>query len=453
MGHLQTVVRGQCIATASGVRRTLLEDITREDEKLRVLERARPERPDAHEALLEARETVAVTVERLRCFDNKAYLTRAHSERDKTGALLAWLADPARRSSVILELRDHSGVARFDQQGINETFYDYYTELYRSRVLPSVDEFQGFLEGLDLPELGEEDAKRLGSKIEEREANVIMLDMVPNSFDDQYDGCADKMEERIITEGLLEKELSRNIPLRQQWNSATQEWARRKNSGTLPRLPRGFKDEYGVALMAYTGSGIYTQFNAAVREGGQSTAHYMNNFHFKSFHFYLTRAFQLLKESCKSHPNDVYRGVTVQFSPPKGSDKKMRFGQFTSTSLDKKIAEEFGLDSFFAIRSCFGVHIQKYSFYPDQAEVLIPASEVFTVTKYMEQGHRFVLNSTQEACSKYKCAYLDGKKAKSSFPYCIYNSAPGGDNKFLLPLLFSGFLMIRAGVLIIFSIN
>lgn len=286
-------------------------------------------------------------------------------------------------------------------------------------------------------------------------ANPYELDMVPKSFDDQYIDCADTMEQRIITDGLLQKELSIN-QFTQQWDRATKEWARKKNSGSLPLLPKGFKDEYGAALMAYTGDkgdGIYKKFNDAVREGGRSLEYYKDNFHFKSFHFYLTRALQLLKSNCKTHPNDVYRGVTVQFEPPKRSPKEIRFGHFTSTSLDKKVSEDFGTTSFFAIRTCFGVHIQSYSFYPDQKEVLIPLSEVFTVTKYTEQGRRFVLNSTQRACSSYNCAYLNGKKAKSTFPYCIYNSAPGGDNKFLLPVLFSGFLMIRAGVPMIFSIN
>ncbi|XP_078514775.1 ecto-ADP-ribosyltransferase 5-like [Lissotriton helveticus] len=290
------------------------------------------------------------------------------------------------------------------------------------------------------------------------QANVIVLDLAPNSFDDQYIDCADAMEQRIITEGLLQKELSRNSQLKQQWDSATQGWVKKKNSGSLPPLPRGFKEEYGVALMAYTDNGIYTEFNAAVREGGQSRAYYMNNFHFKSFHFYLTRAFQLLKESCKTHAKVVYRGVKVQHLPPTGSDKKMRFGQFTSASLNKKIAEGFGSASFFTIRTCFGVLIQKYSFYPHEAEVLIPANEVFTVTNYTEQDHRFVLNSTQRTCSNYNCAYLDGTepnsslryyiynsgmKAKSSLPYCLYNSAPGGHNTFPVILLFSGFLMIQ----------
>lgn len=119
-----------------GVQKVLLQDISRDDERLRALEKDRPENPDRQQELLEAREAVPTQVERLRCFDYKNYITRAHSERDKLGALLAWLANPARRGSVILELRDQHGVPRYDQQGIKDLFLTYYTELYMSLLSP-----------------------------------------------------------------------------------------------------------------------------------------------------------------------------------------------------------------------------------------------------------------------------------------------------------------------------
>ncbi|XP_078515134.1 ecto-ADP-ribosyltransferase 5-like [Lissotriton helveticus] len=246
--------------------------------------------------------------------------------------------------------------------------------------------------------------------------------MAPNAFDDQYIDCADAMEQRIITEGLLQKELSGNIQLRQKWESATIQWARKKKSGTLPPLPQGFKDEYGVALITYTGAGIYKEFNAAVRVSGQSRAYYMTNFHFKSLHFYLTRAIQLLKDRCNTQARIVYRGVRgLQFSPPKGSNKKMRFGQFTSTSLDRRAAEGYGTTSFFTIRTSHGASIQDCSSFPDEAEVLIPPYEEFTVTN-TEQGNRFVLNSTQKACSKYNCAYLNGRYLRDAVCLSVRNS-------------------------------
>ncbi|XP_078512386.1 ecto-ADP-ribosyltransferase 5-like [Lissotriton helveticus] len=281
--------------------------------------------------------------------------------------------------------------------------------------------------------------------------------MALNSFDDQYIGCADKMEHTITSDRLLEKELSINSKLKKQWDSAKQKWVEKKNSGLLPDLPKGFKDEYGVALLAYTAEdgGIYKDFNTAVREGGRSTVYYMNNFHFKSLHFYLTRAFQLLREDCKIQAKEVYRGVDLQHEPTKGSEMTMRFGQITSSSLDKEQEEGLEADSFFTIRTCFGVLLKNLDNDASESVVLIPANEVFNVTQYTdtEQGRRFLLNSTQKTCSYNNCAYFNGKDAKSSVPNCIYNSAPGGDNKFPLPLLFSGFLMIRARVLMIFSIN
>ncbi|XP_069495662.1 ecto-ADP-ribosyltransferase 5-like [Ambystoma mexicanum] len=236
---------------------------------------------------------------------------------------------------------------------------------------------------------------------------VQMLDMAPNCFDDQYIDCADKMEKVITASGLLKQEMDFNQDFKNQWSKAKEAWAQKKKTGKMPPLPQGFKEEYGMALLTYTGTDIHKQFNNAVRVGSQSRDHYMERFLFKSLHFYMTRALQLLRKSCRTSLQVVYRGVrSIRFVPPSGSEKRIRYGQFTSISLDKSTASAFGTDTFFTIRTCFGVQIANFSLFPTESEVLSPANEVFTVSAYTEAGHKLVLNSTQRTCSKYNCTYL-----------------------------------------------
>lgn len=136
----KAVIRCRSIAEMVGVHRVLLAEVAEVEQRLRDVEKDRPGRPDKQPELLEAREAVAGQVEQLRCFDYKAYLTRTHVEGDKSGALLAWLANPSRRGTPILEIRDDRGNARFTQEGINKLFYDFYRELYRSKTASTGDD-------------------------------------------------------------------------------------------------------------------------------------------------------------------------------------------------------------------------------------------------------------------------------------------------------------------------
>nr|XP_033806422.1 ecto-ADP-ribosyltransferase 5-like isoform X3 [Geotrypetes seraphini] len=279
-------------------------------------------------------------------------------------------------------------------------------------------------------------------------ANVV-LDMAPKAFDDQYIGCEDEMEKQVRSKDLLEKEMNRSSNFKRSWREAASEWEKRVKNNAVPPLPKGFKDEHGIALLAYTGDHIYREFNAAVREGGKSPEHYMQNFTFKVLHFYLTRALKLLRGNCEETCKTVYRGATITFDPPTSSNKTMRFGMFTSTSTTKQEAEKFGTDSFFSLTTCFGVCIQSYSMIPNEKEVLLPVNEVFSVSSFQLQTHFFVLNSTGKTCSNYNCTYLEGPKAKvdTTYKYCSSSAPRGGRLLFSMisPELITGiFLMITA---------
>lgn len=161
----KVVVRGLCITNVVGVWKTLLQDIDTAGQRLREQERTRPGQPQRHRELLEAREAVAVAVERLHCFDYKKYVACAHIERDKSGTLLAWLANPERRGSTILELYSPSGELCRTHQGINEQFLAYYTELYQSKIAMNEDVLGEFLGAADLPEIDNLVAEQLGQDI------------------------------------------------------------------------------------------------------------------------------------------------------------------------------------------------------------------------------------------------------------------------------------------------
>ncbi|KAE8628255.1 hypothetical protein XENTR_v10007425 [Xenopus tropicalis] len=187
------------------------------------------------------------------------------------------------------------------------------------------------------------------------------------------------------------------------WDNATEKWE--EIEPTL-ELPDEFRDEYGIALLVYTndypeGNPIFRQLNNNVSAAGVSRDHYMREFHFKALHFYLTRALQLLKPDC-NRTLTAYRGSDATYS----LSSLFHFRQFTSSSLDKKVALRFGMGSVFRIETCFGASIRDFSFFPAEAEVLIPVTEQFRFVKQVKS--LYVVESTGVQCSYFNCAYLGG---------------------------------------------
>nr|XP_008170970.1 ecto-ADP-ribosyltransferase 5-like isoform X2 [Chrysemys picta bellii] len=239
----------------------------------------------------------------------------------------------------------------------------------------------------------------------------VELSMMDDAFDDQYIGCAEEMAG--IAPGLLEKEKSMSSVFSRVWENSEQKWELVKKK--IP-LPTGFKDEHGRAIIAYTDDDFHRELNAAVREAGISRAHYMASFQFKAFHYYLTRASQLLRGRCDvMYKRTVYRGVSARFQHT-GSGH-IRFGYFASSSFDIGIAKTFGTDTLFAIHTCFGAEIRAFSRIQEEEEVLIPVHEIFNMSRG-QRNNRFVLRSTNRTCSHFNCAYLGGEKNQ----ICVDNS-------------------------------
>ncbi|XP_059580747.1 ecto-ADP-ribosyltransferase 5-like [Alligator mississippiensis] len=189
------------------------------------------------------------------------------------------------------------------------------------------------------------------------------MTLMPDVFDDQYIGCPEAMEEAAPR--LMEVEMKVHKALREEWNKAKEKWNSVKES-VAKDLPKVFKEEYGRAIIAYCSGLLNRELNDAVRQSGSSRATYNSSFHFKAFHYYLTRALQLLRKSCNvTYKTPVYRGIEEVRYQQSGSDI-MRFGYFASSSFNKIKAEEFGVDIFFTIHTCFGVDIGKFSYFEEE---------------------------------------------------------------------------------------
>ncbi|XP_044160067.1 ecto-ADP-ribosyltransferase 5-like [Bufo gargarizans] len=244
----------------------------------------------------------------------------------------------------------------------------------------------------------------------------------PNVFDDQYIGCYDKLEKNIMPK-VLHKE-KENKQFKEAWVNAAEWWYYIKDN---LELPEGFQDEYGVAVLTFTknypeGNPIGQQMNGNLTVAGASQKDYMEKFHFKALHFYLTRALQMLKPNCEES-YITYRGSEhfIHIQPVS------RFDSFTSSSLNPEEAQMFGSKSLFQITTCFGAKLGKLSFSPLDEEVLIPPTEKFVFVT--EHDSFYMLKSTGQMCSYFNCAYLEAEKRKD--PICrSATTEPMGGTKY-----------------------
>ncbi|XP_021239763.1 NAD(P)(+)--arginine ADP-ribosyltransferase 2-like [Numida meleagris] len=234
---------------------------------------------------------------------------------------------------------------------------------------------------------------------------TVPMDMAPRSFDDQYKGCRHVMWAKLRK--LRHLEMAKNNVYSLVWKIAAAEW--QKRWGHLAHTPQ-LRRQQAIAVLAYSAaSNLYKQFNAATREGGRSHKHYLHSYPFKSLHFLLTEALRALRKSHHSHCYHVYRGIRgIRFTAHKG--KAVRFGQFTSSSLRKSVAMMFGQDTFFVMKTCYGVPIKRFSFFPQVEEVLIPPFEVFQVTKIKFLNGRTVIHLRSKGRqSRHNCELLKGQ--------------------------------------------
>ncbi|XP_005533127.1 PREDICTED: NAD(P)(+)--arginine ADP-ribosyltransferase 2-like [Pseudopodoces humilis] len=237
------------------------------------------------------------------------------------------------------------------------------------------------------------------------EVQEVTLDMAEDSFDDQYQGCRDTITAAL--RNLSSAEFQRNPHLARVWAKAEATWRKwgRPKSHLSP--------DQAIAIVAYTGNELYEEFNAAVRRAGSSGLWYHREFHYKSLDFLLADALATLWEPrCRC----VFRGVDGRRFLAQPGDT-VRFGQFASTSLCRKVAQKFGMDTVFQVNTCHGANIHTFSNYKGEQEVLVLPFETFRVTKVTQEGKttRIHLNSSG-TFSKYNCEWLRGGSLPSDPP-------------------------------------
>ncbi|KAJ1161213.1 hypothetical protein NDU88_001700 [Pleurodeles waltl] len=145
------------------------EEVLSSEATLRTWEQRRPRYPELQAKLLAAKETVATNAKQLRYFDYRNYMVRKHAERDSTGSLLAWLVNPTKRGSVIVELEDNRGYRAY-------WLNDYYAILCRLVRNVKMD-IETFLAPLTLPMLSPDEAAELGVNITLQEVRAAIKTM------------------------------------------------------------------------------------------------------------------------------------------------------------------------------------------------------------------------------------------------------------------------------------
>ncbi|XP_059524139.1 ecto-ADP-ribosyltransferase 3 isoform X1 [Myotis daubentonii] len=263
------------------------------------------------------------------------------------------------------------------------------------------------------------------------QVKATMLDMADNAFDDEYQKCTDRMEIKYVPQLLKEEKASHQL-FEDVWENAKAKWEARK---THLSLPMSFKDNHGIALMAYISeaqeqTSFYHLFNEAVKMAGQSRKDYIYGFQFKAFHFYLTKALQLLRRPCEdSYKNVVYstsQGTSFTF----GGLNQARFGHFTLAHSAKPQAAS-DQHILLTIHTCFGVAIGKFVDKENESGriIIIPLNEIFYVSQD-GASNNLILRSTNKTCSHYECAFLGGLKMANcveniEYFLPIYVASPG----------------------------
>ncbi|XP_073705518.1 GPI-linked NAD(P)(+)--arginine ADP-ribosyltransferase 1-like [Garra rufa] len=198
---------------------------------------------------------------------------------------------------------------------------------------------------------------------------IFPLDMALKSVDDLYMDCKKKMANLVETKYLKQEMSNPESNFAIAWKLAEKKYKPPEDNLT---------ENHSIAIYVYTdsGLGLYKEFNEADRKDKKR---YKNKtYKWYSLHFLLTEAIQILKKTQKNCYS-TYRGTNIKFKQ-NVVRKNIRFGSFTSSSINRDKTHFFGNVSCFEIHTCEGAEVSKYSKLPREKEVLIPPYEKFKVT-------------------------------------------------------------------------
>ncbi len=226
-----------------------------------------------------------------------------------------------------------------------------------------------------------------------------LLDMAPDTVDDQYNGCHKEAMEKFIHLGLLQQELNNSKGFQRAWSAHTQ---------CSKLIPGGIK-EHTAALLAYANGDVdfIKTFNNAVGTMGVNISIYENHFHFKSLHFLLMDAMKLLNPNPKKCQT-VFFLPDEKYTAQKGS--KVRFGGFTTVYSSYRaltLFEDLDEEVIFNVTSCFFVNLGDICSEDADLTLLSPA-EVFTVEEIHEitdgdESHTEIVLKHSELDSLHNC--------------------------------------------------
>ncbi|KAL6486859.1 hypothetical protein MHYP_G00034850 [Metynnis hypsauchen] len=208
---------------------------------------------------------------------------------------------------------------------------------------------------------------------------ALPLDMAENSVDDSFEGCETNMY-KLVESKYTEQEKSHTPGFSAAWKNALKNC----NKG-------GLNINQSAAIYLYTQDKLqnpscsYEVLNNACRE--EKAAYKSGDFKFYTLYFFLTEAVQKLRKiSQRIWSVTSYRRTKVTFKNV-AVNQKIRFGSFTSSSLNTK-DKHFGEESCFKIKTRYGAKLKNYSAVQHEQEVLIPPYEVFRITAIKKRDQK-----------------------------------------------------------------
>uniref|UniRef100_A0A8C5KNS5 NAD(P)(+)--arginine ADP-ribosyltransferase n=1 Tax=Jaculus jaculus TaxID=51337 RepID=A0A8C5KNS5_JACJA len=227
----------------------------------------------------------------------------------------------------------------------------------------------------------------------------VDLDLAPQSFDDQYQGCSRQVMEELNQGEYFTKELDAHKNYSRVWQRAHLTWL----SQAKP-LPRNMTTAHAVAILVYTlNPNVRSDFSKAMAGAARSPEQYKQSFHFKYLHFYLTSAIQQLRKENDTLCYKVHHGIAGAHLEAAISTT-IRFGQFLSTSLLREEVQMSGNQTGLTIITCLGAPVYDFSL---KKNVLIPPYELFEVVRksHHPTGQWLYLQSAGNQ-STYNCQLL-----------------------------------------------
>ncbi|ODM91150.1 NAD(P)(+)--arginine ADP-ribosyltransferase 2 [Orchesella cincta] len=249
-----------------------------------------------------------------------------------------------------------------------------------------------------------------------------------------------------ITEllALQEEEFETNQDYKYGWARAVEIFNETKRekifANTSPdSIVRKVPEEYHIAVVAYTLSALYSQFNRDTREVCSGTD--IDQYTWKSYFKILQLAIETLgrEERWRDNNRFLYRGASIEYVLKE--DQVIAFQHFISTSAALTTAENFAGKSLFEFEGFYNgtaMAVWDHSYYEHEKEVLFSPLQVFRVDSIHVGTHytRYVLvkHETPAPCEQLTTARTNEDHKINSL---VSSSVVHGNSVLIMTILFS----------------